>query len=358
MNNFTPNYKTPDLHFLLILRILLKTPSPDEISSLFGLYELSGILPKSMVLENIEKLMDSKAIVRTTLEIDKTIEAKENTGTSRPQLTTTFNSSAELRKFFGKEESAKYFSMQYTLWFEKIEINKKKMEELYEEYFQTWLKNNIRLPHSNYLKAEKQLEAIAKHIFDHVEKYGDKNFLLKNSQVKNAEFDFTTALLFLEHKNLIKIHLKITYDLNILNASDTFETDIEPAFYQIFKQDTEGNIKFSMERLIQAGKIQNTERIKFIPPKCLKYGDIEYEIKQDCIPQQLLALVRENLDGVSVLMKDLIETTGEPIERVKKALNNFRKNLREKFKTLKAEKFFKCHTGKIIFDENLFDFSE
>jgi len=238
-----------------------------------------------------------------------------------------------------------------------LKINEKKLVSFANGYLEKWKNDELFLPDTNLLKTEKQIKTVVKHIYYLLDEYPKKMLLVDWLKPVSEKIDFVATMLFLEGLKDIAILKFEIKSLLFGEKKGAFRVNVKDKFFQDFKGEWWSSLDFDFEKLKNGKdeKEEKVEKITFHPPKLLKYKVIEYEIKEGCIPQNLLILVNKK-GGKAILQNELEQATGERKDRIKKALNNFRRNLRNKFGLQSDEPFFEQKAGEIKFKEELFQF--
>ncbi|MDD3066321.1 MAG: hypothetical protein PHO48_00605 [Candidatus Gracilibacteria bacterium] len=242
------------------------------------------------------------------------------------------------------------FSIEYD-----FKINHKKVLSFIKDYLEKWKNDKLFLPDMNFPKAEKQLEKVAKHIHYLLWNYSVE-MLLVDEPYSSEKIDFIAGMLFLESIGDIEIlKLDVKKKDKLFGGQEmALRVNVKDKFFQDFKDD-QIRLNFDFEKLKKGEKEEILDKITFHPPKLLRFKNIEYEIKEGCIPQTLLKLAASK-KSKAILSKELEDVTEGGKKVIKKALNNFRRNLRKKFSFPSNELFFEVKAGEIRFKDDLFQF--
>lgn len=243
------------------------------------------------------------------------------------------------------------------LWNFHVAVNEKKCREYIRNYIAYWKENKFKHERRNILQSRKQVGKIVYKIMLLLTDYPSVNLLVKYVPSAYEEMDFLATLLFLESINDIEVTEFTFIDENIafrINIKDKFHKDFPP----------DHSISFSEYKIIDSIDLDKIttialpekviKKIALKAPKLLAYSDLEYEIKENKVPYHLIRLATKNKGTVDQI--ELRNVSGETQDKIKKALDNFRKGLRKNFDFPASELFFDLKGGLIQFKSELFDF--
>lgn len=234
-------------------------------------------------------------------------------------------------------------------------INEEKLQRYLDEYMECWSNNDLYFEEQNILKKELQVETVIKDIFAIIDKHSHKNFLLSMGQY--YEVDRITTLLFLVKIGDIQINSWVyehaEYTLGYTIGSVTFRITLLEKFFEDFRQD-KGKVIFNFYDL--QSKSEYEKKISFSPPYSLHYNGIAYTLKRGKLPYIILNKAFQDNLITTVSIRDIMRELKESEDRIRKALENFRRSLREKFDFPESETFFDIINEEIILKSTLFKF--
>ncbi len=241
-------------------------------------------------------------------------------------------------------------------WNLYLDLNQKRCKGYVKNYLDEWKNNVLKHEEKNLLQSRKQVGKLVYNIKKLLEDYPSVNLLFKYDNRAYEEVDFFATLFFLEKIQDIEIA-----ELSAIEGELAFRLNIRDKFYEDFHHDAPFFNEHTVINSVDLDKIIGSssrekvvEKIVLKAPKLLVYKGLEYEIKENKVPYHLIHLAIKKRGKVD--QSELKDVSGETQARIKKALNNFRKGLREKFKFSNSELFFEQKGGLIFFKEELFDF--
>lgn len=235
------------------------------------------------------------------------------------------------------------------------EIHEKKAKQYISEYLNKWENNELYLLQYNILRKEEQLKQTLLDIFLIIEKHSHKNFLIHETEGKSQnEIDFIASILFLEKIGSIFINGFLAKQNNSYGeATIHFRISLTEKFFEDFSYNKEKKeVIFNFTELQTPNK--NQKKIFFDMPFRLWDKKTEYRINRGKFPFELLNASFDELAINSVSIDVLLEVLQVSREELSKAIDNFRRNLREKFSFPEHEKFFSVQDEEILLDSRIF----
>lgn len=247
----------------------------------------------------------------------------------------------------------------YKLFHVWAEIDEKKMAEFIDDYLARWANNDLYFFEHNILRREKQIERLVEDIFVITREHSSKNFLLIEDSQRSArnEADFTATALFLERIGDIKlIGFLFRGEFDDYRPPEKkalqFRISLTEKFFEDFSYSQRtGRVYFDF-RDLTSGNRKN--KIFFDAPYRLWTKKNDYRLNKGKIPYELLNMAFDDAAVQSVPIKDLQERIDNDEKGVHKSLDNFRRNLREKFGYPESEQFFSVKDDEILIDSKIF----
>ncbi len=244
-----------------------------------------------------------------------------------------------------------------------IELDQKKAEAYISEYLEKWENNDLYFPWSNILRREEQVKKVARNIFEITKRHSHKNFLLPEpfNFIEPYDTDFVATILFLESAGDVSISGSRGVPYGIPSSREmikkgvphfVFRISLTEKFFEDFTYNEKtGKVSFDFRELTSPTKKQ---KIFFDPPFRLWTKKAEYRINKGKFPYELLNASFDDMAIKSVSKGFLLEKTGINEKEFSKAVDNFRRMLREKFFFPKNELFCSVQDEEITLDSKIF----
>ena len=237
----------------------------------------------------------------------------------------------------------------------KIFVQKNTAEKFIKTTLEKWKNDELSSPIINILKSQKQIEIIAKHLYELLCNFPKTNLLVESKKNELGEIigiNLTATLLFLESIGDIDI-LSFTFKNSSIFHKPAFRINIKKKFFSDFRYNN-NKIKFNFEKL---SKNSAYKIIEFIPTKTLRCGENIYDLSEGCLRYHLMNLAFKNKGNVN--KHKLVDQSEKfSTKKLPRNLGLFRAYLRKKFKSefSEDELFFRIEGDEIVFKQDIFLF--
>lgn len=223
-----------------------------------------------------------------------------------------------------------------------------------DNYLNLWEKNQLHFKTTNILRKEKQISIVVHQILNILKDSPNEKILISLENISTIEP--LATLLFLEKNHYVTIDsFEYLVEENSIQNNGTIlvRLSVYDKIYQDFIL-TEDNVSYDFKELSK--DIENINKITFSPPYHLHYNDSDYKLKKGKFPYLIINKAFEEKIITAVPIEEILKEMNEEEKDLKKAVENFRKALRDKFKFSENETFLEITEDTIVLKASLFKF--
>lgn len=227
------------------------------------------------------------------------------------------------------------------------------------EYISKWQNDELYFYDKNIYRREKQVEEVAKAIFEVIEKHSHKFMLLTDHSgwLGMQPIDFFATVLFLERTGDLIIHEAYGEAAEKAGESSTsgFRVSLTEKFFRDFSLVKDG-VQFDFEALANSDSNEMPPLTFEAPYRIYGVNNEEYRLNQGGIPFELMNMAFADVTVRSVNMEALKEkTSSRNLQAIKKNIENFRNTLRERFNlSAEGDQIIEIRDGEILINPRIF----